>query len=146
MSDTHKVSCEGVPSTSRLDMSGAVVPASSQSLLKFIHPHHALTAKEICRLKGRKGKGILNLCMPCIRSVQTSCTGEGSRGWVPQHALNGHYGAVVDMRWDAGGRCLHTVSEDQTSRIFSACKSHWCEIARPQVGLLSCAENNNQLH
>lgn len=64
--------------------------------------------------------------------------GEG-RGWVPQHALGGHYGAIVDMRWDASGRCLHTVSEDQTSRMFSSSQSHWYEIARPQVGLLrSC--------
>ena len=54
---------------------------------------------------------------------------------MPQHALGGHYGGVVDMGWDASGRCLHTVSEDQTSRIFSACRSHWCEIARPQVSL-----------
>ena len=38
------------------------------------------------------------------------------------------------MGWDAEGRCLHTVSEDQTARIFSTCDSHWCEIARPQVG------------
>ena len=60
--------------------------------------------------------------------------GEGGRGWAPQHALGGHYGAVVDMGWDAQGRCLHTVSEDQTARIFSACDAHWCEIARPQVG------------
>ena len=52
---------------------------------------------------------------------------------MPQHALGGHYGAVVDMGWDASGHCLHTVSEDQTSRIFSACRSHWWEIARPQV-------------
>ena len=55
---------------------------------------------------------------------------------MPQHALGGHYGAVVDMGWDASGRCLHTVSEDQTSRVLAACRSHWCEIARPQVGLL----------
>ncbi len=52
---------------------------------------------------------------------------------MPQHALGGHYGAVIDMGWEASGRCLHTVSEDQTSRIFSACRSHWCEVARPQV-------------
>ena len=63
------------------------------------------------------------------------CAGEGGRGWAPQHALGGHYGAVVDMGWDAEGRCLHTVSEDQTARIFSTCDAHWCEIARPQVGL-----------
>ena len=62
------------------------------------------------------------------------CAGEGGRGWAPQHALGGHHGAVVDMGWDAEGRCLHTVSEDQTARIFSTCHSHWCEIARPQVG------------
>ena len=58
---------------------------------------------------------------------------------MPQHALGGHYGAVVDMGWDASGRCLHTVSEDQTSRIFSACRSHWCEIARPQVSNMAKA-------
>ena len=55
----------------------------------------------------------------------------------PQHALGGHYGAVVDMPWDAPGRCLHTDSEDQTSRIFSTSRAHWCEIARPQVSLMT---------
>lgn len=52
---------------------------------------------------------------------------------MPQHALGGHYGAVVDIGWGVDGGCLQTVSEDQTSRIFTACGGHWCEIARPQV-------------
>ena len=69
----------------------------------------------------------------CNDRIPAWCTGEGGRGWAPQHALGGHYGAVVDMGWDAQGRCLHTVSEDQTARIFSTCDAHWCEIARPQV-------------
>ena len=73
--------------------------------------------------------------LPVTAHVESAwCTGKGGRGWAPQHALGGHYGAVVDMGWDAEGRCLHTVSEDQTARIFSTCDSHWCEIARPQVG------------
>jgi hypothetical protein len=69
---------------------------------------------------------------------QCLCAGaEGAnRGaWVPQHALGGHYGAVVDMGWGVDGACLQTVSEDQTSRIFTTCGDHWCEVARPQVFL-----------
>jgi WD40 repeat protein len=64
---------------------------------------------------------------------------EGGR-WVPQHALGGHYGPVVDLGWGIDGACLQSVSEDQTSRIFTRYGGHWCEIARPQVPLriLSC--------
>ncbi len=58
---------------------------------------------------------------------------DGRGAWVPQHALGGHYGAVVDMAWGVDGACLQTVSEDQTSRIFTECGGHWCEVARPQV-------------
>ncbi|BDA40643.1 Elongator complex protein 2 [Coccomyxa sp. Obi] len=58
---------------------------------------------------------------------------DGRGAWVPQHALGGHYGAVVDMAWGVDGACLQTVSEDQTSRIFTECGGHWCEVARPQI-------------
>ena len=59
------------------------------------------------------------------------CAGEGR--WLPQHALGGHYGAVVDMCWGVDGACLFTASEDQTARIFAEFRGLWCEIARPQV-------------
>lgn len=78
------------------------------------------------------GTTLLHQLLQICYLKQLACD-TGGRGWVPQHALGGHYGAVVDMQWGADGQCLHTVSEDQTSRIFSALRSHWCEIARPQV-------------
>ncbi len=65
-----------------------------------------------------------------------SAEGTDRDAWVPQHALGGHYGAVVDMSWGVDGACLQTVSEDQTSRIFTTCNGHWCEVARPQVSLI----------
>ena len=84
------------------------------------------------------GTALLHRLLQCCHLVQFACgAGDDGRGWVPQHAPGGHYGAVVDMQWGADGQCLHTVSEDQTSRIFSAFRSHWCEIARPQV----CSHN-----
>lgn len=72
--------------------------------------------------------------------------------WVPQHALGGHFGAVVDCGWGLDGGCLVSVSEDQTARVHTHTHSggrgagggtggegqeqqrlHWCEVARSQV-------------
>lgn len=60
--------------------------------------------------------------------------GGGGR-WVPEPALGGHYGPVVDACWAADGACLLTVSADQTARLSTALApgGHWCELARPQV-------------
>jgi elongator complex protein 2 len=59
----------------------------------------------------------------------------GSRySWVPQHALGGHYGAVVDLAWGGDGGCLQSVSTDQTARLFTGVAGHWFEMARTQVG------------
>ncbi|KAF6265071.1 WD40-repeat-containing domain protein [Scenedesmus sp. NREL 46B-D3] len=54
--------------------------------------------------------------------------------WVPQHALGGHYGAVVDLAWGGDGGCLQSVSTDQTARLFTGIAGHWFEMARTQVG------------
>ncbi|KAL4426818.1 hypothetical protein ABPG77_006604 [Micractinium sp. CCAP 211/92] len=55
-------------------------------------------------------------------------------GWLPQHALGGHFGPVVDACWAADGACLLTVSTDQTARITTQlADGHWCEVARTQV-------------
>ena len=59
--------------------------------------------------------------------------GQHHKGWVPRHALSGHYGEVVDLRWALDGSCLVTVSTDQTARISTIMDGHWCEMARPQV-------------
>lgn len=58
--------------------------------------------------------------------------GQG-QGWVPGHALGGHYGAVVDMCWGVDGSCLLTASTDQTCRITVQHEGTWSELARPQV-------------
>ena len=103
------------------------------------------SAQTLCRAGGSSFRPrLLNpSCLACIsysymlsRSVNEDCAGaeDDDRGaWIPQHALGGHYGAVVDMAWGVDGACLQTVSEDQTSRIFTECGGHWCEVARPQV-------------
>lgn len=59
-------------------------------------------------------------------------TGEAGR-LVPQVATGGFCGAVVDMTWAIGEKCLLAVSTDQTARIFAPWQGDWCEIARPQV-------------
>ncbi len=91
-----------------------------------------------------------------------ACTPSSSPGpWVPQHALGGHFGAVVDCGWGLDGGCLVSVSEDQTARVHTHThmstgggeagggtggegqeqrkqqRLHWCEVARSQVGV-SC--------
>lgn len=58
---------------------------------------------------------------------------------MPQHALGGHYGAVVDLAWGGDGGCLQSVSTDQTARLFTGIAGHWFEMARTQVGVLRCA-------
>ncbi|KAL0035271.1 hypothetical protein WJX79_009557 [Trebouxia sp. C0005] len=58
--------------------------------------------------------------------------GQG-QGWLPGHALGGHYGAVVDMCWGVDGSCLMTASTDQTCRITVQSEGRWSELARPQV-------------
>lgn len=60
--------------------------------------------------------------------------GDEGASWLPQHALGGHFGPVVDACWAADGACLLTVSTDQTARITTQLAGgHWCEVARPQV-------------
>lgn len=55
--------------------------------------------------------------------------------WQPRHAAGGHYGAVVDLAWGADGRCVQSVSCDQTARLFTDMGGEWCELARTQVGV-----------
>ncbi len=61
------------------------------------------------------------------------CAGGQGQGWEPEHALGGHYGAVVDMCWGVDGSCLLTASTDQTCRITVQNAGSWSELARPQV-------------
>ncbi len=53
--------------------------------------------------------------------------------WQPLHALGGHYGPVEDLCWAVDGRCLISASCDQTARMFTSVRGHWCEMARMQV-------------
>lgn len=55
--------------------------------------------------------------------------------WLPRHAGGGHWRPVVDGAWGVDGRCLVTVGQDQTARIFTDVNGHWCELARSQVGI-----------
>lgn len=54
---------------------------------------------------------------------------------VPQPAVGGHCGPIVDATWAADGGCMLTVSTDQTARLTTKLHStdHWSEVARPQV-------------
>lgn len=71
---------------------------------------------------------------PAGSAASAASYGEEEGGWLPRHALGGHYGPVVDACWAADGACLLTVSTDQTARITTQLASgHWCEVARPQV-------------
>ena len=74
-------------------------------------------------------------CLNCHDGIYCCGAEGGSGGWVPHPALGGHYGAVVDLAWGIDGRCLVSVSEDQTARIWSTVgdDGRWCELARPQV-------------
>ncbi len=58
-----------------------------------------------------------------------------SGAWAPAPSCGGHVGAVADCAWAAGGRCLVSVSDDQTARCagFLASERRWAELARPQV-------------
>ena len=69
---------------------------------------------------------------PGLSSVHA---GEGGDGdiWEPREARGGHYGAVVDACWAAGGAALLTVGADQTARLAARCAGRWCELARPQA-------------
>jgi elongator complex protein 2 len=74
----------------------------------------------------------------------------------PKPSVTGHYGAVVDATWAVDGSCLLTVGIDQTARMLAKVretttdssrhsladdakarneeeKTHWIEVARPQV-------------
>ncbi|KAG1654228.1 hypothetical protein FOA52_004504, partial [Chlamydomonas sp. UWO 241] len=60
-------------------------------------------------------------------------TSAGHRAWVPLHAAGGHFGPVAGCCWAADGRCVLSVGEDQTARVWTRVRAHWCEVARPQV-------------
>jgi elongator complex protein 2 len=47
--------------------------------------------------------------------------------------VTGHSGPVEGMSWNFGREYFATVSQDQTTRVFSKYGKEWCEIARPQV-------------
>eukprot|EP01147_Barroeca_monosierra_P008732 gene8732-1115_t len=63
--------------------------------------------------------------------------------WKPQVVVSGHYKGVYDLDWSPNGDFLLTVSDDQTTRLFSVWKNSklihtdsdytWHEISRPQV-------------
>ncbi len=74
-----------------------------------------------------------------------SAEGQG-QGWVPGHALGGHYGAVVDMCWGVDGSCLLTASTDQTCRITVQSDGKWSELARPQARLTAYSEPQHHRH
>eukprot|EP00798_Chlamydomonas_sp_ICE-L_P028012 gene28012-31109_t len=90
---------------------------SSSSVTTWV-PRHALGRRE----------GALHLW-----ERQTSSSSVTT--WVPRHALGGHFGAVKGACWGVDGKCLMTVSTDQTARMFTTVgtQEHWCEMARMQV-------------
>ncbi|PNF19329.1 putative elongator complex protein 2 [Cryptotermes secundus] len=59
--------------------------------------------------------------------------------WEPGVTVGGHFGEVVDIQWEPGGRFLFSVSTDQTTRIHAPWirddhqEETWHELARPQV-------------
>lgn len=73
------------------------------------------------------------------RNVSSS---KESENWQMQKVPSGHFAAVTDVTWARTGEYLLSVSQDQTTRVFSAWKNdegneaedeHWHELARPQV-------------
>ncbi len=84
-------------------------------------------------------------CLPLLSKLAVYAEGQG-QGWVPGHALGGHYGAVVDMCWGVDGSCLLTASTDQTCRITVQNKGTWSELARPQARLITCSETHHHKH
>ena len=84
-------------------------------------------------------------CLPLLSKLAVSAEGQG-QGWVPGHALGGHYGAVVDMCWGVDGSCLLTASTDQTCRISVQNEGRWSELARPQARLTTCSEPHHHRH
>ncbi|KAI8476319.1 MAG: WD40 repeat-like protein [Monoraphidium minutum] len=59
--------------------------------------------------------------------------GAAGAAWLPRHAAGGHFGAAADVCWGADGRCVQSVSADQTARLFTDVAGKWCELARTQV-------------
>lgn len=88
-----------------------------------------------CYMPGHIHPHLLTLSqLPLFSKLAVSAEGQG-QGWVPGHALGGHYGAVVDMCWGVDGSCLLTASTDQTCRITVQNEGRWSELARPQASL-----------
>mmetsp|Transcript_32865 Transcript_32865/g.37639 ORF Transcript_32865/g.37639 Transcript_32865/m.37639 type:complete len:289 (-) Transcript_32865:274-1140(-) len=55
--------------------------------------------------------------------------------WRPKPCITGHFDEIPDLDWDPSRNYLVTTSKDQTTRIYSYCKTlrEWYEISRPQV-------------
>ena len=66
-----------------------------------------------------------------------SLTSENTEEWSADVSISGHFGPVMDLEWDPSRSYLLSVSEDQTSRLFSPWKrgstSTWHELGRPQI-------------
>lgn len=57
--------------------------------------------------------------------------------FVPAPTVSGHLDSVTDLCWERSGRYFVSVSADQTSRLWTKCKSNnnssWHELSRPQI-------------
>jgi elongator complex protein 2 len=89
--------------------------------------HHHQQQDEGKTPNGCSAAAAAGVAGPGLGSSSSRCS------WVPQHALGGHYGAVVDLAWGGDGGCLQSVSTDQTARLFTGVAGHWFEMARTQV-------------
>jgi hypothetical protein len=99
-----------------------------------------------CYMPGHIHPHLLTLSqLPLFSKLAVSAEGQG-QGWVPGHALGGHYGAVVDMCWGVDGSCLLTASTDQTCRITVQNEGRWSELARPQARVTTYSDPHHHRH